>query len=301
MSPRWLRLGLALTMIVSGGCINKIAVNSVANMLSGDGAGAFSRDNDIEFVGDSIPFAIKLMESVRDAAPKHAGIREAVCSSTTQYAMVYVAWPSEVIKYDDYDGYESGQARTKKFLDRSLDNCRQALEISYPGLTTEMYSDPEAALSQVTEEDVSLLYWMGATWLARISKSKEEMDAIGALPIAAAFIKRGLELDEDWSKGALHDLAILLEPSLPMPGGNDRAREHYARAVELAGGTLASPHVSLATSVSVVEQKKEEFVELMEKALAVDITVSPDDQLANMYAQEQARYYLNHLDDFFVE
>jgi hypothetical protein len=40
---------------------------------------------------------------------------------------------------------------------------------------------------------------------------------------------------------------------------------------------------------------------MMELALAVDPHLSPDDQLANMYAQEQARYYLEHLDDLFVE
>lgn len=278
-----------------------MAVNGVANLLSGEGAGAFTRDNDIQFVGDSIPFAIKLMESIRDAAPKHAGIHETVCSSTTQYAMVYVGWPSEQVRYEDYDAFEAGQTRTKKFLDRALVDCKKALDISYPGILDKLYTDPVGQLAQVSEEDVSLLYWTGATWLARISKSKEDMEAIGALPIAAAFIKRALELNESWARGSLHDLAINLEPSLPMPGGLERAREHYTRSLELADGTLASPYVSLATSVSVVDQNKEEFVQLMELALAVDLSKSPDDQLANMYAQEQAEYYLEHLDDLFVE
>jgi len=283
------------------GCIQKIAINSVANSLSGDGAGAFSRDSDIQFVGDSIPFAIKLMESIRDAAPKHAGIREAVCSSTTQYAMVYVAWPAEQVKYSDFDTYEAGERRTKAFLDRARGNCMDAFEITYPGFGEQIWTDTDTALARVKEEDVSLLYWTGASWLAKISKSKEDMEAIGELPMAAAFIERALELDGDWSKGALHDLAILLEPSLPMPGGNDRAREHYAQAIELAGGSLASPYVSLATSVSVVEQNREEFVKLLELALEVDPNASQDDQLANLYAQEQARYYLAHVDDLFVE
>jgi len=292
---------LAIALTTSGGCIKKMATNGLANMLSGEGAGAFTRDDDIQFVGDAIPFAIKLMESIRDAAPHHAGIHETVCSSTTQYAMVYVAWPSEQVRYDDYDAYEAGQARTRRFLDRALTDCKKALEITYPGITEGLYQDPVGQLAQVEEEDVSLLYWTGATWLARISKSKEDMESIGALPIAAAFIKRALELDEDWSDGSLHDLAILLEPSLPMPGGLDRARTHYERAIELADGRLASPYVSLGTSVSVVEQKKEEFVQLMELAIAVDIAANPDAQLANLYAQEQARYYLNHLDYLFVE
>jgi len=292
---------LAVSLLSLPACIQKLATNGIANMLSGEGAGAFSRDEDIEFIGEAIPFAIKLMESVRDAAPKHAGIHETDCASTTQYAMVYVAWPSEQIRYDSYEGYEISQDRTKRFLDRALKDCVGALEISYPGFNEQLSVDPVGQLARVKAEDVSLLYWTGATWLARISKSKEDMESIGSLPIAAAFVKRGLELDEAWSAGALHDLAIMMEPSLPMPGGLDRARSHYARAVELAEGRLASPHVSLATSVSVVEQNKEEFVKMMGLALEVDVAASPDDQLANMYAQEQARYYLQHLDDLFVE
>lgn len=298
----WLTIAfLGILSMTTGGCIKKIAVNSVANMLSGDGAGAFTRDNDIQFAGEALPFGIKLMESVRDAAPKHAGIHETVCSSITQYAMVYVAWPAEKYRYTDYEQFELGQVRTRKFLDRALVDCQKALEIRYPGITETLYSDPIGSLEQVEEEDVSLMYWIGATWLARISMSKEDMESIGALPVAAAFIKRGLALDESWAKGSLHGIAIMLEPSLPMPGGLDRARTHYKRALELADGTLASPYVSLATSVSVVEQNRKEFVELMNLALAVDVSASPDDQLANLYAQKQARYYLENLDEMFVE
>lgn len=292
---------LVIGILACGGCIKKMATNGIANMLSGDGAGGFTRDDDIQFVGDAIPFAIKFMEIIRDSAPEHAGIHETVCSSTTQYAMVYVSWPAEQARYDDYDAYEAGQVRTKRFLDRSLNNCKRALELTYPGIMNDVEQDPIGTLAQVEMEDVSLLYWTGATWLARISKSKEDMELIGALPIAAAFIKRALELDEDWGQGSLHDLAVLLEPSLPMPGGLDRARVHYERALELSDGTLASPYVSFATSVSVVQQNKEEFVTLMEQALAVDASANPDNQLANMYAQEQAQFYLAHLDDLFVE
>ena len=124
---------------------------------------------------------------------------------------------------------------------------------------------------------------------------------IGELPVAAAIIKRALELDEDWGKGSIHDLLIALEPSLPMPGGLDRAREHYELAVAQSEGIRASPYVSLATSVSISNQDREEFVSLMEKALAVDASKYPEEELATMYAQEQAEFYLDHLDDLFVE
>jgi len=291
---------LAVTL-ASSGCVKKIAVNAVSNALSGDTGGSFTQDDDLQFVGDAIPFALKLMESLLDANPEHVGLHETLCSGYTQYAMVYVKWPADQVRYDDFDAYEYGMDRSRKFLRRSEGYCMGGIDLVHPGFSDAVFADPDAALADFTVEDVPLLYWGGAAWLARISISKEDMDAIGELPIAAALLQRALALDEDWDSGSIHDVMILLEPSLPMPAGIERAVAHYDRAVELAGGTRASPYVSLGTSVTVTTQDRQEFVSLMEKALEVDVSAHPEGQLANLYAQEQARFYLEHLDDLFIE
>lgn len=291
-------LGVAL---LSTGCVKQMAVNAMANVLSGDTGGSFTQDEDLQFVGEAIPFALKLMESIAAETPKHAAIHETLCSSFTQYAAVYVGWPAEQLRYTDFEGYEAGQARMRRFLTRSQGYCMTAWEIEHPGFAAALFTDTDAALAMADEDDISLLYWTGATWLYRISISKEDMEAIGELPFAAALLKRAYELEPDWEKGSLDEMLILLEPSMPMPGGLDRARDHYERAVKLSDGSRASTHVSLATSVSVTTQNKQEFVDLMEKALAIDASADPENQLATLYAQEQARFYLDHLDDLFVE
>lgn len=287
--------------LLLSGCISKIAINAVANTLSGSTGGSFTQDNDLQFVGESLPFVLKLMESVQESAPEHQGMLDTLCSSYTQYAVVYVQWPAEQLRYDDFDGYEAGMSRSRKFLRRAQAYCAGSLELLYPGFGEQLYFDTEAALAQTTVEDVPRLYWAGAVWLARISISKEDMEAIGELPFAAALLQRAMELDPEWEQGSLHEMMILLEPNLPMPGGLDRAREHYEVAVALSQGTTASPYLSLATSVSISNQNRDEFVELMNKALEVDVEAHPDNMLANLYAQEQALFYLDHLDDLFVE
>jgi tetratricopeptide (TPR) repeat protein len=294
------RAALAATLVLSGGCIQKIAINAVANTLSGTTGGSFTKDADLQFVGDAIPFALKLMESVHEATPEHVPLLDTLCSSFTQYAVVYVQWPADQIRYTDYQAYQDGLTRTRGFLDRSLGYCMSAFEVDRPDFASRVLADTDNALADMTEEDVYRLYWAGAAWLAKISISKEDPFAIGELPVAAAFLERALELDEDWGDGSIHEMMVLLEPSLPMPGGLERAREHYAKALAQSGGARAGTHVSLGTSVSITEQNREEFVELMGKALEVDPDADPDNQLANLYAQEQARFYLAHLDDFFA-
>jgi tetratricopeptide (TPR) repeat protein len=294
------RLLIAASLVLTGGCLQKIAINAVANTLSGTTGGAFTRDSDLQFVGEAIPFALKLMESVHEATPEHVPLLDTLCSSFTQYAVVYVQWPAEQLKWQDYEAYRAGQDRARAFLNRSQRYCMASFEVDHPGFSELIQTDPKAALAEMDEDDVSRLYWTGATWLARISISKEDPFAIGELPIASAMLGRALELDEDWEAGSLHEMMVLLEPSSPMPGGLDRARKHFERAIELSGGSRAGTFVSLATAVSVSEQNREEFVALMHKALAVDASSDPENQLANLYAQEQARFYLEHTGDLFA-
>ncbi len=55
--------------------INKLAMNAVADALTGEGSSdVFTGDPDPQLVGDSIPFAIKMYESLLSANPDHQGL-----------------------------------------------------------------------------------------------------------------------------------------------------------------------------------------------------------------------------------
>jgi predicted anti-sigma-YlaC factor YlaD len=53
--------------------------------------------------------------------------------------------------------------------------------------------------------------------------------------------------------------------------------------------------------VSVAEQEKARFQELLEKALAIDVSEPDDQRLANLLAQKRARWQLGRLDELFIE
>jgi hypothetical protein len=69
------------------------------------------------------------------------------------------------------------------------------------------------------------------------------------------------------------------------------------RAVERSKGLRASPYVALASTVSVKNQNVKEFTELLNRALAVDVSKKTDMRLANILAQRKARWLLDHRDD----
>ena len=113
---------------------------------------------------------------------------------------------------------------------------------------------------------------------------------------------RGLELDEGWDLGSIHEFFISWEAARSSIGGSlERAREHFDRALALSQGRRAFPYLSFAESVSVVRQDRAQFREMLDKALAVDVSHKDAQRLANLLAQKRARFQLGRVDDLFVE
>ena len=95
---------------------------------------------------------------------------------------------------------------------------------------------------------------------------------------------------------------ITVESLPPQLGGSpERAREHFERAVELSDGLDAAPYVTLALGVSVPEENRAEFEDLLNRALAIDPDENTSQRLLNVVNQRRARLLLDVVDDLFFE
>ncbi len=81
----------------------------------------------------------------------------------------------------------------------------------------------------------------------------------------------------------------------------ERDRHHLQRAVALSGGHRAGPYLSWAETVSVGAQDRQEFDDLLGKALAVDPDAVKEVRVANLISQKRARWLLARRGDLFVE
>src|SRR5207247_3760129 len=116
-------------------------------------------------------------------------------------------------------------------------------------------------------------------------------------------IDRALQLDEKFDGGAIHSFLIAYEGSRQGAKGTpeQRAREHFDRAMQLSGGFQAGPLVSLAENVCVPKQDRKEFQSLLQRALAIDVDAKPEFRLVNLVMQRRARWLLERSDKLFVE
>jgi hypothetical protein len=120
--------------------------------------------------------------------------------------------------------------------------------------------------------------------------------------VVEALARRALELEPCFNLGSIHEFFVSWESARSSIGGSlDRAREHYEADLTCAQGRRAFPYVVFAENVSVAKQDKAQFKELMEKALAFDVSQKNAERVANLLAQKRARFQLGRIDELFIE
>ena len=293
---------LAVVAALGGCSIRQYALNNASDALASGGS-AFAADDDPELVRAAAPFSLKLIETLLAENPRHAGLLLAAARGFTQYAYAFVQQDAEALEDQDLAKATALQERARRLYRRARDYGLRALALRRPDIALELQNDPRRAVAQFGRDDVALLYWTAASWGALIALSKDSPEQLADLPAMEALIDRALELDESFDRGAIHTFLIGYEAVRPGASGNpaSRARAHFARALELSQGAEAAPYVALAESVSVPQQRRDEFERLLSQALAVDPDRHPQSRLANLVSQRRARWLLARTGRLFTE
>jgi predicted anti-sigma-YlaC factor YlaD len=293
-----------LASVFSACSLNKMAVKMVADTLSSSTSGqTFTGDDDPELVGDALPFALKLFESLIAEMKDNPGLYLTTGSGFIMYANVWVQAPADMLPDSEFMKKKEMTARSRKLYIRGRNYVLQGLEVKYPGFRASLDAgDQKKYLAGMKKEDVPFLYWAAAGWIAAYAADPFDVDMGIGVKNATRMIDTALNLDGGFGEGSIHDLLISYYGSLPqaMGGSEEKARYHFERAVEFSRGKKSSPYVALASSVSIKNQNIKEFILLLDKALAINVDENPGNRLANIIAQRKARWLLDHRKDKFL-
>lgn len=280
--------------LAAGGCsIKRLAVNKLGDALAGGGT-TFSADDDPELIKASVPFSLKLMESLLAESPKHRGLLLAASSGFTQYGYAFVQQDAEELEGKDASASLEMRRRARRLYLRARDYALRGLEAAHPGFQKGLQEAPAKSVSALRRADVPQAYWAAASWAAAIGVLKDDPALIADLPCIQALIDRCLELDETFDHGAIHSFLISYEMVRPR-GEKDPvelARHHFDRAVALSNGQQVGPYVSLAEAVAVEQQDRKSFESLLHQALTIDANAKPEWRLVNLVMQRRARWLL---------
>ncbi|GHV86586.1 hypothetical protein AGMMS50230_21940 [Spirochaetia bacterium] len=291
--------------------INKLVINKVSDTLSGSGANAvFLGDTDPKLVGDALPFAIKMYETLLDKNPNHSGLILTTGSLFVMYANAFVQGPAEMLPVEAYEEKRAGLDRAKKLYLRGAAILERDINSKYPALLSGEDADVEDAtgdfagkLAKINKEDVPLLYWYAAGTLSAYALNPFDISLGMRIPLLSALMERAYELDGDFNAGALDEFFLILYGSLPegMGGDREKALVHYQKALEKSKGLSAGAYVAYAQTIAVAEQNYERFRFNLETALAIDPAADPSNTLVNIINQHKARYLLEKAPELFVD
>ena len=75
-----------ILLVVAAGCsLKKYAINKIGDTLA-SGNSVYESDEDIELVGEALPFGLKLMESLLAESPNHRGLLVSACQGFVRYS-----------------------------------------------------------------------------------------------------------------------------------------------------------------------------------------------------------------------
>jgi predicted anti-sigma-YlaC factor YlaD len=271
----------------------------VANALTGEGSSSvFTGDTDPQLVGDALPFAIKMYESLLSANPDHQGLMLTTGSLFIMYANAFVQGPAEILPSSEWEARENALHRSKQLYLRGYGMLYNALDKKFPGFkqATVENGAMQSILNKCKKNDVSLLYWAVAGGLSAYSIDVLDYELSSHIQEWSAMIHRAYELDPDYSGAALDEFFILFYASLPelLGGDLERAEYHYKLAIEKTKGNSAGAYVSYAQSVCVPAQDYDTFKDCLEKAVAINPNIDVSTRLVNIITQRKARWLLDN-------
>jgi len=293
----------AAALLLAGCSVKQFAIKQLGSALASSAGGAFAAESDPEFAGQAVPFSLKLIETLIWEQPDNAELLLAAAGGFTQYAFVWVQQPADFIAEDDFAAAQHGHRRARAFYLRAHDYAMRALEARHAGFGAAFARDPLAAVQTLAKDDVPHLYWACTSLGAAISLGKTEPDLVARQPQVEVLVDRAVALDAAWGDGALREFLMSYELARPGAGaeGIRKARVLFDQIVADTGGQTAGPFVVFAESVSVQQQDRAEFTQLLQRALAIDVSKTEKHRLANVVMQERARWLLSRVDELFLE
>ena len=287
-------------LVLLGGCsLKSRAIDTLADVL-GEGEAVYLSDEDPELIAAALPFNMKTMETLLETNPNHRGLLLTATKSFILYTYAFVEPVARELEYTEFDEAEAVRLRAARLYRRAYRYGIRGLEVEHPGIGERLSASPDEVAQGLTLEDVPLTVWTAAALGGAIGVAIDDPESTADIAVVGALLERALSLDEDFESGTIHEFLFSYEAGR-LGGDMEKARMHYDRALALGPSKKPSIWLSWAESVSVAQQNRSEFLELVEQVLEFDVSAYPENRLLNILAQRRARWLQDTVDELFLE
>jgi predicted anti-sigma-YlaC factor YlaD len=294
---------LATASTLPAGCdIQRLAVNQTAALLT-KAMPAFETDPDYLFVKAAMPGNIKTMEGLYQVAQDNPDLLFMLAQAYTAYALVFLEDEFEAAE-DMTDAQEFAQKRARDMYMRGHRFGLKLLTQRHPVMAEAIEKGGkllDGALESCTHLDVKGLFWTAMPLASAVNLSKEDVEMIARMPQAKAMIAKVLELDPGYYDAAPHMIFGALYGSMgKMLGGDpEKAKKHFEKALELTKRRFLLVQVMYAMTSAVQVQDRPLFDKLLKEVLEAELSIYPEQKLANVAAKRRAKRLQAKADELF--
>tara|TARA_S200000501_G_scaffold121912_1_gene114821 strand:+ start:86 stop:952 length:867 start_codon:yes stop_codon:yes gene_type:complete len=275
------KISLLLIFVSLNGC----AINN--NMMLGS-----------EVVEIALPLSFESQKRKIQKNPGNQLFYLNASKSRITYAYGILMEKGDRLMYSDY--YKS-----RDYFSKSLDlfvisrnYLFIALDIKYENFVQRMRDKEDISFE---EEDIDYIYWLSGSLAGSIQASQGDPQYLIDLPNIKWLLENAITIDPDWQKGTLS--AAMMSVYLNDLSGDKNAEKialsYFDLAEKQSNGLNASIYVTLAENYAVSKQDKKLFIELLDKAINVDISKDKSLKQSNKLSQSRAKWLKSRVDDLF--
>ncbi len=283
---------IVLGMIMNSGC-RSLSPAAMMDDYFARVVDSIASQEDAELVRQGVPTLILFLDASLAGSPDDPKLLLTTATAYTTYAQAFLN--SE----DDMKRAAILYGRARRYGFRILDQHKFFAKARQGSL-----DDFETALQKFNKADVPDLYITASAWLGWILSQPDSMEALDELPKVMAMLKRILVLDDEYANGGVHMMFGIYFAVLPHGGGRDlkRSRQHFLRAISLAGSDNHLPGVTYAEFYLTAAGDEKSFTKVLNDIVASRKSgtgAKRKNILINAIARERAAKLLKNSEDYF--
>ena len=203
-------------------------------------------------------------------------------------------------KNEDYSLSRSIYSAAHIDFIRSIEYINRSLVLDYPNYNRWL-NEKKSINIKFKKESAEKLYWAAAAYAGAIQSSNGSPEWVVQLPKIGKLLETGMLLDPEWNFGSFYTAMISYTLIRHDARDNkmDIAKSFFQKAVIASKGQDLSPYISYAQNIAITEQDKNEFTNMLYKALNIDIYANPEVTLSNYINRKKANWLLDNIEEYF--
>jgi hypothetical protein len=218
--------------------------------------------------------------------------------SRITYAYGILMEKADRLMYTDYYKSREYYAKSLDLFVTSRNYLLKALELKHENFSKAMIDRSQIVFEK---NDIDYLYWLSGSMAGSIQASQANPQYLADLSSIRWLIESAIKVDPDWEGGALSAamMSIYLNDLSGDKNSEKNALTYFRLAEKQSNGQNASIYVTLAESYAVSKQDKKMYIELLDKALQIDINKDKSLKQSNKLSQSRAKWLKLRVDDLF--